>query len=341
MKYIDLRSDTVTSPTMEMRAAMAAAVVGDDVYDDDPTVHKLEKLAAKMTGKEAAMFTPSGTMGNQIAIMVYTKRGDEIILGKNSHIVVHEAGAAALLSGANYRVVDNPDHTISGEDIEGAVRVPDLHHPDTAMVCLENALANGTVVGLDKMKDAYDAAKRHNLPVFMDGARLFNAAEYLDVPATEITKYCDALMFCISKGLCAPVGSMLCGDEGFIAKARRYRKLLGGGMRQAGVLAAPGIIALEKMTKRLHIDHENALYMGSELAKIPNITIDLNRIHINLVFFAIDIPNFDQDGFVAAMLKKGVKINGVEGGLYRFVTHNDVDRKDIDGAISVMKEILG
>ncbi|MCL2397178.1 MAG: low-specificity L-threonine aldolase [Defluviitaleaceae bacterium] len=341
MKYIDLRSDTVTMPTEEMRQAMAAADVGDDVYEDDPTVHKLEVLAAKMTGKEAALFTPSGTMANQLAVMCYTKRGDEVILGKNSHIIAHEVGAAAVLAGVGYRAVDNPDDTISGADVEANVRAADIHHPDTAMLCLENALANGTVVGLDKMKDAYDAAKKHNLPVFLDGARVFNAAVHLGVPATEITQYCDALMFCISKGLCAPVGSLLCGDGAFIAKARRYRKLLGGGMRQAGVLAAAGLIALEKMTQRLHIDHENAQYLGQQLSKIPGISIDLEKIHISLVFFNITKPGLDHNGFAAALLDKGVKINGVESdGQYRFVTHNDISRDDIDNAVQIIKEFL-
>ena len=340
MKFIDLRSDTVTKPTEEMRAAMAAAEVGDDVYDDDPTMKKLEAMAAKLTGKEDALFTPSGTMANQLALMVYTKRGDEVILGKNCHIIAHEVGGAAVLSGVSYRWVNNADDTIHGADIEANIRVQDIHHPDTALVCLENALANGTVVSLEQMKDAYDTAKRNNLPVYLDGARLFNAAAYLDVPAAEIASYCDALMFCISKGLCAPVGSLLCGESKFISKARKYRKLLGGGMRQTGVLAAAGLLSLEKMTKRLHVDHNNARYLGEKLSKIPYITIDLNRININLVFFSINKPDFDNDGFVDAMFKAGIKINGIEGGLYRFVTHNDISREDLDYVLSVMEKIM-
>lgn len=340
MKYIDLRSDTVTLPTQEMRAAMAAAVVGDDVYEDDPTVAQLEELAAEMTGKEAALFCPSGTMANQIAVMIYTKRGDEIILGKNSHIVAHEVGAAAVLSGVGYRIVDNPDDTIGGRDIEVNIRVPDVHHPDTALVCVENALANGMVVSLEKMKEAYDAAKRHNLPVYMDGARLFNAAEHLGVSAKKVADYADALMFCISKGLCAPVGSLLCGDTVFINRARRFRKLLGGGMRQAGILAAAGLISLEKMPKRLNKDHENAQYLGSGLAKIPGISIDLQRIHINLVFFSFESPDFNHDAFVKFMLAEGIKINGHDYGIYRFVTHNDTSRADVDAALAAVKKFL-
>jgi threonine aldolase len=340
MKFIDLRSDTVTMPTQAMREAMATAVVGDDIYEDDPTVKELEALAASMTGKEAALFCPSGTMANQLAVMVFTKRGDEVILGKNSHIVVHEVGGAAVLSGVSYCMVDNPDDTISGADIAARVRVPDVHHPDTGLVCVENALGNGTVVSLEAMADAYKAAKNHNLPVYLDGARIFNAAVHLNCTAADIGQYCDALMFCISKGLGAPVGSLLCGGEDFIAKAKRYRKLLGGGMRQSGVLAAAGLIALNDMTKRLHIDHENARYLGGELAKIPGVSIDLSRIHINLVFFAIDIPNFNHNGFVEDMLAKGIKINGIEAGLYRFVPHNDITRENLDYALAVVKELL-
>jgi len=340
MKFIDLRSDTVTKPTRFMRDAMANAVVGDDVYDDDPTTKELEHLAAEITGKQAALFCPSGTMANQLAVMVYTKRSDEIILGKNSHIIAHEVGGAAVLSGVSYAVVDNPDDTIGGADVDAAVRVPDVHHPDTTLVCVENALANGTVVPLKKMAEAYEAAKRHGLPVYMDGARLFNAATHLGVPAAEIAKYCDSLMFCLSKGLCAPVGSLLCGPADFIARAKRYRKMLGGGMRQVGILAAAGLIALSDMTKRLHIDHENAQYLGGELAKIPGISIDLQRIHISLVFFTVDIKDFNHDAFVKTMLDKGVKINGIDQGLYRFVTHNDVTKEDLDYAIASVKEAL-
>jgi len=340
MKIIDLRSDTVTVPTPAMREAMVTAIVGDDVYDDDPTVKKLEQLAANMTGKPAALFCPSGTMANQLAVMVHTKRGDEVILGKNSHIVVHEVGGAAILSGVSYSVVNNPDDTISGADVTSRVRIPDVHHPDTGLVCLENALANGTVVSLGGMRDAYEAAKAHNLPVHLDGARIFNAAAHLECSAADIAQYCDTLMFCISKGLCAPVGSLLCGSEDFIHRAKRYRKLLGGGMRQAGILAAAGLIALNDMTKRLHIDHENAQYLGRELAKIPNITIDQSRIHINLVFFAINKSNFNHDQFVTDMLAKGIKINGIEAGEYRFVPHNDVTREDLDYALTVVKELL-
>jgi len=340
MNYIDLRSDTVTKPTNEMRHAMASAIVGDDVYQDDPTTTRLEALSAEITGFEASLFVPSGTMANQLAIMTHTKRGDEIIVGQNSHIIAHEVGGAAILANVGYRIVTNPDDTISGDDINAAIRDDDIHYPDTGLVCLENALSNGTVVSLEKMKDAYTAAKGHNLPVHLDGARLFNAAIYLNADPKEITRYSDSAMFALSKGLCSPVGSMLCGSAAFIKKARKYRKLLGGGMRQVGILAASGIISLEKMTKRLHQDHENAGYLAEHLSKIPHITVDLPSVHINMVFFKITKPAFNHAAFTAYLLEKGIKSNPGENGEYRFVTHNDVTEENIDYVISLLREHL-
>ena len=337
MNFIDLRSDTVTQPTEEMRRAMALAAVGDDVYEDDPTVIELEKLSAKVTGFEAALFVPSGTMGNQLAIMAHTKRGDEIILGHNSHIVAHEVGGAALLASVSYRIVKNEDETISGPDVDAAVRTSDIHYPDSGLVCMENALSNGTVVSLGKMKEAFDAAKRHDLPVHLDGARLFNAAVYLGVEPCEITKYCDSVMFCLSKGLCSPIGSMLCGSGAFIKKARKYRKLLGGGMRQVGILAASGLISLSEMTKRLHVDHVNARYLAESLSKLPFVALDMELVYINIVFFTITKADFDHDAFAQYLLENGIKINPGESGLYRFVTHNDISKDNIDSAIAVIK----
>jgi len=340
MKFIDLRSDTVTQPTEEMRQAMATAIVGDDVYEDDPTTARLEALSAEMTGYEAALFTPSGTMANQLAIMAHTKRGDEIILGANSHIVAHEVGGAAIISNVSYRIVSNPDDTITGKDIDAAVRDADIHYPDTGLVCLENALSNGTVVPLAKMEEAHTAAKHHGLPVHLDGARLFNAAVYLGVDPREITKYCDSTMFALSKGLCSPIGSMLCGNAAFIKKARKYRKLLGGGMRQVGVLAASGLISLEKMTKRLQTDHDNARYLAENLSHTPHITVDIDAVHINMVFFCITKHDFDHGAFTAGLLEKGIKTNPVDASAYRFVTHNDISRDDIDYVLGFIKSWL-
>lgn len=338
MRYIDLRSDTVTMPTDEMRKAMAAAPVGDDVYEDDPTIKKLEELAARMAGKEAALFVPSGTMGNQLAIMSHTSYGDEIIVGANSHIVVHEVGAAARLSGVSYAIVDNPDDRIYAKDIIRKIRTDDIHHPRTGLVCLENALANGTVVPLDIMKEAYETAKANGLPVHTDGARLFNAAAALGVDASEIARYTDSIMFCLSKGLCAPVGSMLAGSVEFINRARKHRKLLGGGMRQAGILAAAGIIALEEMTKRLSTDHENAKYIMERLMEMPEISLKPENVQIDMVYFEIRKEDFDAATFTDYLLTNGVKINNDWPLEFRYVAHNDISRDDIDKVIGLMKD---
>ncbi len=338
MRYIDLRSDTVTMPTEKMRRVMAEAPVGDDVYGDDPTMNRLEELAAKMAGKEAAMFVPSGTMGNQVSIMTHTSYGDEIIVGANSHIVVHEVGAAARLSGVSYAIVDNPDDRIYAEDVLRKIRTDDIHHPTTSLLCMENALANGTVVQLDILKGAYDVAKSKGLSVHMDGARLFNAAVALGVDASEITKYTDSVMFCLSKGLCAPVGSIVAGSKDFINRARKNRKLLGGGMRQAGVLAAAGIVALEDMSKRLPEDHDNALYMAERLKEMPEISFDPESVQINMVYFDIVKEGFDASDFEEYLLENGVKINNDWPLEFRFVAHNDISIEDIDKVIELMKE---
>ena len=338
MRYIDLRSDTVTMPTDEMRKAMATAPVGDDVYEDDPTIKRLEELAARMAGKEAALFVPSGTMGNQLAIMSHTSYGDEIIVGANSHIVVHEVGAAARLSGVSYAIVDNPDDRIYAKDVIRKIRTDDIHHPRTGLVCLENALANGTVVPLNIMKETYETAKANGLPVHTDGARLFNAATALGVDASEVARYTDSIMFCLSKGLCAPVGSMLAGSGEFINRARKHRKLLGGGMRQAGILAAAGIIALEEMAKRLSSDHENAKYMMERLMEIPEISLKPENVQIDMVYFGIKKEDFDAADFTEYLLTNGVKINNDWPLEFRYVTHNDILRDDIDKVIGLMKD---
>lgn len=341
MKYIDLRSDTVTQPTKEMRQAMYDAIVGDDVYGDDPTINQLEKLAAKIVGKEAALFVTSGTMGNQIAIMCHTKMGDEIIVSNNSHIVQYEAGATARLSGVNYSIVDNTDYRIHKEDILDRIRTKDVHHPDTSLICLENPLGvDGTVLALKEMEEIYEVACDNNIPVHLDGARLFNASTYLNVDVKEITKYTDSVMFCLSKGLCSPVGSIICGNQKFIDRARRMRKLLGGGMRQAGVLAACGLISLEEMVEKLQEDHDNAKYLATKLNEIEGLSVDMDKVQINMVFCKIHIEGFNYKDFESKLLGKGIKIGGYKGSKIRFLTNNDVSREDIDYVIEVIKEIL-
>jgi threonine aldolase len=340
MHFIDLRSDTVTIPTPAMRHAMSVAEVGDDVYGDDSTVNRLESLAATMTGKESAMFVPSGTMGNQIAIMTHTKRGDEIIAGVNSHIVRYEAGAPAILSGVNYALVNNPDNRIYADDVQRLIRPDNVHFPATSLLCLENALTDGSVVPLDVMQESYAMAKKHNIQTHLDGARLFNAAVSLGVDAKEISTCCDSVMFCISKGLCSPIGSLLCGTSDFIDKARYNRKILGGGMRQAGLLAACGIISLEQMVSRLWVDHDNAIYLANELNKLHGIIVNLEKVQINMVFFEIESPSFDAKHFVSYMYDNGVKMTGIRVNEFRFVTNNDVNKQDIDYAVSVIKQYV-
>lgn len=336
MKSIDLRSDTVTHPTEDMRKAMAIAEVGDDVYQDDPTVIELETYAAQLVGKEAALFVPSGTMGNQLCLMTHTKRGDEIVTGANNHIVVHEVGSVAVLSQANLRTITHPDDFILPNDFLKAIRSNDIHEPQTTVLSMENALSNGKVMPLDLMRQNYAIAKEHNIKVHLDGARLFNASTYLNCDPKELTQYCDSVMFCLSKGLCAPIGSMIAGSREFIERARKNRKLLGGGMRQAGILAAAGLIALKDMTKRLNIDHDNARYLGQELQKTGLFKIQLENIHINMVFFEVIDPNFDYSAFEAYLAEHHVKINANYNG-YRFVTHYWITREDIDTLITLIK----
>ena len=338
---IDLRSDTVTQPTIEMRKAMAEAVVGDDVYGADPTVNLLEKRAAEIIGKEAALFVPSGTMGNQLAIMTHTKRGDEVLASSESHIVYNEVGAAAVLSGVSVRHISNDNTMIYAQDIEAGYRTANIHYPNTGLVCLENALGNGQVMPLDTMQASYQAAHKLGIPVHLDGARIFNAALSLGVSASKVAANCDSVMFCLSKGLCAPIGSMLAGSASYIAHARKNRKILGGGMRQAGVLAAPGLIALEKMTERLQEDHDNARYLAQELSQMQGIICNPSTTQINMVFFEVDNPAFDEQLFVSRMKENGIIVSGkATPTSYRIVTHNGISRTDIDLFLSVLNCLL-
>lgn len=336
MKTIDLRSDTVTLPTQAMRDAMAIAEVGDDVYQDDPTVTRLETEAASKVGKEAAMFVPSGTMGNQVSIMTHTRRGDEVITGQNYHIVVHEVGAVAVLSQANLRTISHPDDFILPEALLSALRSDDIHEPRSGLLSMENALSNGKVMPLSLMKENYRIAKEHALKVHLDGARLFNAAVALGVDVKELAACTDSVTFCLSKGLCAPIGSIVAGDQDFINRARKNRKLLGGGMRQAGFLAAAGLIAMHEMSLRLGEDHANARYLANQLLDTGMIDLDLSSVQINMVFFSFKDPNFRHQDFAKYLLGNQVKINP-SNHIYRFVTHHGVTREDIDRVISLIK----
>jgi len=341
VRYIDIRSDTVTQPTQEMREAMFKAEVGDDVYDEDPTMKKLEKYAAEVVGKEDALFVPSGTFGNQLSIFTHCERGNEVILDDGSHIVVHEVGAASVIAGVQLRTINSDKGVMSPQDIKNRIRKgeDDLHFPSTGLICLENAHSNGMVVPLENMKEISEIAHENGIPVHLDGARVFNAATYLNVDPKEITQYCDSVMFCLSKGLCAPVGSLVAGSKDFIQKAKKKRKLMGGGLRQAGFLAAAGLIALEKMRFRLKEDHENARYLGEKLSEIPEISVNLDDIHINMVFFIIN-KNINFVEMVSFFLEKGIKINPPENGEFRFVTNHWVSKKDVDYIVETMKEYL-
>jgi threonine aldolase len=341
MKHIDLRSDTVTWPTPDMRAAMAAAPVGDDVYGDDPTVNELEARAAERVGKEAALFVPSGTFGNQLALFTWCPRGSEVILGEQCHIIQHEAGGAAVIAGVQVRTVDAPAGQLDPAAVRARIREEDIHHPVTSLVCLENAHSSGRVVPLATMDAVREVAKSHGLPVHLDGARLFNAAASLGVEAAHVASRADSVMFCLSKGLCAPVGSILAGPAAFIAQARKKRKIMGGGMRQAGILAAAGLIALDEMSRRLGEDHENARHLARLLAAIPGITVDVGAVDINMVFFKAKVEG-DRAAFtsrvVAAMADRGVLINPPSDGEFRFVTHYWVDRSRVEATVAAFKE---
>ncbi len=335
---IDFRSDTVTTPTNAMRQAMAKAEVGDDVYGDDPTVNRLEQEAAKILGKEAALFVPSGTMGNQIAIMVHTNPGDEIILGKGSHIKNYEVGAAALLSSANFHVVEDAGGALSLEAVKKGIRSENIHYPKTSLILSETAHSSGEVAALKTLEKLHDLAKKQGIKHHLDGARIFNAAHALKVDIKAITSQVDSVMFCLSKGLSAPIGSMLVGDQAFINKARKYRKLLGGGMRQVGIIASAGLIALTKMRLRLGHDHDNAQYLRTELKKTHHFTVKETGDKINMVFIKSDTINLNH--LTEYLKPKGILLGGYKGEYMRLMTHNDIDKAAIDTFLNELKTYI-
>ncbi|MGB9789116.1 MAG: low-specificity L-threonine aldolase [Thermotoga caldifontis] len=338
---LDLRSDTVTRPTPEMRKAMAEAEVGDDVYGEDPTVNKLEQLAAEMFGKEAALFVASGTMGNQVSIMAHTQRGDEVILEADSHIFWYEAGAMSVLSGVMPHPIKGKNGAMDPDDVRKAIRSKDIHFPRTSLITIENThnRSGGRVVPLENFKAIYEIAKEHGINVHVDGARIFNASIASNVPVKEYAKYADSLMFCLSKGLCAPVGSIVVGSRQFIEKARKARKILGGGMRQAGVLAAAGIIALTRMVDRLKEDHENAKFLAMKLREI-GYSVNVEDVETNMVILKTDNLKVNAHQFLSAMREKGVLAVAFSDTSIRLVTHNDVSREDIEEALNAFEELF-
>lgn len=340
MHHIDVRSDTVTQPTQAMRQAMFDAVVGDDVYGDDPTVRELETLAASILGKEAALFVPTGNFGNQLALFTHCQRGDEVILGDDCHIVWHETGGAAVIAGVQLRTIASADGVLRADEVKKRIRDgEDIHWPRTGLICVENAHSNGRVIPLDAMQAVWEVAQQHGVPVHLDGARVFNAAVHLGCDVRDITRYSDTVMCCLSKGLAAPVGSILAGPAAFIARARKHRKLLGGGMRQAGVLAAPGMLALTDMVARLPEDHANARYMAEKLAALPGVQVNMDDVHINMVWFQLP-ATLDSSKLMAALTAAGIKANGPEGGRMRLVTHWQIGRDDIDRIVAVFASVL-
>jgi len=342
MKIIDLRSDTVTQPTPAMREAMYRAEVGDDVYGEDPTVNRLEGMAAEQLGKEAAIFVVSGTMGNLVALLAHCGRGDEAILGGRSHTFLFEQGGMAALGGIIPHTIPNqPDGTLQLEDIEAAIRGDDVHFPRTRLVCLENThnMCNGTPLTAEYTAQVAQLARAHGLRVHLDGARVFNAAAALEVDVRELVREVDSVMFCLSKGLCAPVGSLLCGSAGFITEAQRARKAVGGGMRQAGILAAAGIVALEQIAGRLAEDHVRAKRLAEGLAEIPGVEVAPVTTNI-LYFWLTEEVSKTPEEVVSALAERGMLLLGRELGRFRAVTHYWISDEDIERTIEAMREVV-
>jgi len=341
MRAVDLRSDTVTLPTQEMLDAMRNAELGDDVYGEDPTVNKLEILAAKKMGKEAALLTTSGTQANLVSIMSQTKQGDEVILEAEAHMYYYEVGALSAVGGVVPRLVVGHRGIMKPEDVERALRGPDIHFPPTSLICIENThnRAGGAIWHPSDIKAISDVAKKHELKVHMDGARIFNAAVGLEVDVREFTKHVDTLMFCLSKGLSAPIGSIAVGDKEFIRRARKNRKMLGGGMRQAGIIAAAGIIAIEKMVDRLKDDHVNAQLLAKGLSEIDGIAIDPKQIETNIVYYDVSGLGIDSKTWIREVNKQGIKAGALEGGRVRMVTHRGIEREDIEYTLAAADEI--
>ncbi|MDI3297746.1 MAG: low-specificity L-threonine aldolase [Bacillota bacterium] len=335
---VDLRSDTVTRPSPEMRRAMAEAEVGDDVYGEDPTVRALEETGAALVGQEAALFVPSGTMGNQVAVLTHTQRGDEVFCEAESHIYYYEVGDIAALAGAQPRPIPGSRGRFTAADLRRAVREPNIHFPRPRLVCLENThnRAGGTVWRPEEVDAVVAAAHELGLVVHLDGARLFNAAVALGVPAERLARGVDSVMFCLSKGLGAPVGSLLCGPADWIERARKERKRLGGGMRQAGILAAAGLYALRHNVERLAEDHANARWLAGQLARIEGLRVDPGSVETNMVLVGVPGP---AAAFSQALKERGVLANPSGPETLRLVTHLDVDRAGCERAVEAFRSV--
>ena len=343
MKPVDLRSDTLTRPTRAMQQAMAMAEVGDDVFGEDPTVNRLEEMAAERVGKAAALFVASGTMANLVCQLTHCGRGDEMILGDQAHIFYYEQGGSAAVGGIHPRIVPNsPDGTLAPAAIAAAVRTDNVHFPITRLISLENTHNRcwGTPLDAAYMAAVGDLARRGGLKIHVDGARIFNAAVALGVDVRDLTAPADSVSFCLSKGLAAPVGSLVCGSRDFIARARRARKVLGGGMRQAGILAAAGIVALTENIDRLAEDHANARRLADALAAINGLSVDPERVRTNIVYFEVDRPGVDAAMLTAKLDAEGVRVLPTGPSQMRAVTHYHITASDIDQALTVFLRVM-
>jgi threonine aldolase len=340
MRIVDLRSDTFTLPTEEMMKAIQEAELGDDVFQEDPTVNKLERLAAEKVGKEKALFVTSGTQANVVCLLTHTQKGDEVIMEAQSHTYLYEVGAMAALGGLMAHPVPGNKGVLNPKDVEKAIRGHDIHFPRTRLVSMENTHNNagGTVITPGQIKEVADVVKPRGILMHLDGARIFNAAAALNTDVKKITKEFDSVMFCLSKGLSCPVGSMVCGDEEFITRARKTRKMLGGGMRQAGILAACGVVALEKMIDRLKDDHKNARKLADGLSGLTGISIDMDTVQTNIIIFNVSALKGSQK-FIEALEKKGVKCLARDEHHVRMVTHRMISEDDIDYALERIREV--
>src|SRR5437667_4261848 len=339
---IDLRSDTVTKPSAEMRRAMAEAEVGDDVFIEDPTINKLQERAAEIFGRQAALFVPSGSMGNLTCILAQTQQGEGVICEESGHVYNYEMASMSAIGGVLPRLVLGEDGILSWQSISKAIRPKVYYRSQTALIALENThnMAGGTVYPTKLSEEICDRAHDAGIPVHLDGARIFNAAAYLGEDVADMTKEFDSIQFCLSKGLGAPVGSMIVGSREFIERCRSIRKMLGGGMRQAGVLAAAGLIALEKGWKRLWMDHENAERLARGLAAIPGITLNVDKVQTNIVIFSVEGSGWSSSDFLQTLAKRSVLAVPVDNERVRMVTHLDVDRNDVEKAAATVQEVF-
>jgi threonine aldolase len=342
-RVVDLRSDTVTLPTAAMRRAMYEAELGDDASGEDPTVNRLEAMSAERLGKEAAVLLLSGTMGNLVGLLAQTRHGDEVIAGQRSHIYLNEAAGAAAIGGIQFYTVPTNRGVLDPSDVERSLRDPkNANHPRSRVVSLENTANRdgGAAVPVAAMDAAADVAHRHGLRVHVDGARIFNAAVALGVPVDRLVQGADSVTFCLSKGLGCPVGSILAGDAEYIREARRWRKMIGASMRQSGVIAAAGIVALEEMVDRMADDHANAKKLANGLNELPGLTVNVDEVETNIIILGFDAQRVDQEAFVAGLRERGVRAGNPYGGQLRLVTHYQATQEDVDYVLSAAQQVL-